>query len=149
MTYTPGAGFTGSDSFAYTVQDSTGATSNAAPVNIVPVYVAPPLGKTDYYAVVENGSVTVSTANGLLANDSSPSGLPLSAILVSGPQYGQLTSFDSSSGTFIYTPNPGFEGTDTLSYAPTAGGVGGAIVQVIVCGGPSPRHPPPPLAPHL
>ena len=34
ITYTPAAGFQGSDSFTYTVEDDDGATSNAATVSI-------------------------------------------------------------------------------------------------------------------
>ena len=35
ITYTPGAGYSGPDSFTYTVQDDLGATSNVATVNIM------------------------------------------------------------------------------------------------------------------
>ncbi|HEY5312350.1 MAG TPA: cadherin-like domain-containing protein, partial [Pirellulales bacterium] len=50
----------------------------------------------------------------VLANDTSGSGQPLSAILVSGPQHGALTL--NADGTFSYTPNAGFVGTDSFQY---------------------------------
>jgi len=47
ITYTPAAGFSGEDSFTYTVMDNEGAASNAAPVTIT--VIAPP--------VVENAPI--------------------------------------------------------------------------------------------
>ena len=54
------------------------------------------------------GSVSV------LANDSSPDGGALTAVLVAGPQHGTLTL--QSDGGFLYTPNAGFTGTDSFQY---------------------------------
>ncbi|MGA2069055.1 MAG: Ig-like domain-containing protein [Thermoguttaceae bacterium] len=54
------------------------------------------------------GSVSV------LANDSSPDGNPLTAVLVAGPQDGTLTL--ESDGGFLYAPNAGFTGADSFQY---------------------------------
>ncbi len=52
--------------------------------------------------------------NGVLANDTDIDD-DLDAILVSGPSFGTLT-LDEETGTFTYTPNTGFSGTDTFTY---------------------------------
>jgi hypothetical protein len=41
---------------------------------------------------------------------------------VSSPKSGTITNFNSSAGTFTYTPNPGFSGTDTFQYVASATG---------------------------
>ncbi|HVK11128.1 MAG TPA: tandem-95 repeat protein [Gemmataceae bacterium] len=51
---------------------------------------------------------------GVLANDGDPDGDALTAELVSGPANGSLTL--NPDGSFAYTPNPNFSGTDTFTY---------------------------------
>ena len=51
---------------------------------------------------------------GVLDNDSDPDGDALEAVLVEGPSNGQLTL--QPDGTFNYTPDDGFVGTDTFTY---------------------------------
>ena len=65
-------------------------------------------------SVDEDAALTVS-APGPLADDSDPYGDPLSAVLVSGPADGVLRF--NPNGSFVYTPNSGFFGTDTFTYA--------------------------------
>jgi VCBS repeat-containing protein len=59
------------------------------------------------------------TAPGLLGNDSSPSGNPLTAIKVTDPANGTLTL--NTNGSFTYTPNSTFSGTDTFTYKASDG----------------------------
>jgi hypothetical protein len=42
---------------------------------------------------------------------------------VTGPANGTVSLFDASAGTFTYTPNPGFTGTDSFTYKATVGSV--------------------------
>ena len=56
----------------------------------------------------------LSAPAGVMANDIDFVGYPLTAILVTGPAHGQLTL--NSNGTFTYSPNAGFSGTDTFTY---------------------------------
>ena len=51
---------------------------------------------------------------GVLGNDSDANNDPLTALLMSGPSNGQVTLF--SDGSFTYTPNPDFSGTDSFTY---------------------------------
>lgn len=76
--------------------------------------------------IVQNSSFTypvgaslIVAAPGVLANASSPSGLPLTAVLVTGPSNGVLTL--NANGSFTYTPNAGFRGVDTFTYQATDG----------------------------
>ncbi len=50
----------------------------------------------------------------MLANDTDPSNLPLTASLVSGPAHGTLTL--NSNGSFSYTPTTTYFGSDSFTY---------------------------------
>ena len=56
---------------------------------------------------------------GVLANDVNGDGLPLTAQLVATTSYGALTF--NADGSFSYTPEPGFFGTDSFTYSNTDG----------------------------
>jgi len=116
FTYTPNANFNGTDGFSYTVGDGTG-TSEAASVTIT---VTPandgPIAAADSYSTDEDTTLTIA-ASGVLGNDSDPDGDALSALLASGPASGTVTL--NADGSFSYTPNANFAGTDSFSY--TAG----------------------------
>ena len=65
------------------------------------------------------GQVAYNSANaqpgGVLANDSDPNiGTTLSAVEVSGPSDGTVAF--NPDGSFLYTPTPGFVGTDSFTY---------------------------------
>ena len=55
----------------------------------------------------------------MLANDTDADGDPLTATLVSGPANGTLTL--NADGSFVYTPNANFNGTDTFTYSVSDG----------------------------
>ena len=52
---------------------------------------------------------------GVLANDTDPAGLPLTAVLVSGPSNAAAFTLNAD-GTFSYTPVANYNGTDTFTY---------------------------------
>ena len=56
---------------------------------------------------------------GVLSNDTNAEGLPFTAQLVAGPANGTVTL--DPNGTFSYTPNTGFWGQDSFTYAATDG----------------------------
>ncbi|QDU26079.1 hypothetical protein ETAA8_11530 [Anatilimnocola aggregata] len=113
FSYTPIADFSGVDGFSYTVSDGSATsdvatvTLNAAPVNDTPVGVA------DAYTVAEDGSLDVGEG-GVLANDSDVDSADLTATLATGPANGTV-SFNAD-GTFVYTPNANFNGSDSFTY---------------------------------
>ena len=70
---------------------------------------AAPVAVNDAFSVDEDNVLNVS-ASGVLANDSDVDADPLTAVLVTSPSSGTLTlSFD---GSFTYTPNADFNGSD-------------------------------------
>jgi VCBS repeat-containing protein len=62
--------------------------------------------------------LTVSVG-GVLQNDTSPSGSPLTAALVAGPAHGSLTL--NADGSFTYAPTAGYVGIDTFTYTASDG----------------------------
>lgn len=76
-----------------------------------------PVAQADTYAVGYNLPLSVSAANGVLANDTDANpGTVLTAETtpVSGPSNGTLSL--AADGSFTYTPNPGFTGSDSFQY---------------------------------
>ncbi len=112
ITYVPNPGFVGTDTFTY--EDTNGTTtSNTATVTFDVTPTAPPVANNDTYSTPEGTTLTVS-APGVLANDTSPSGRPLTASDVTMPADGTLTF--NANGSLTYVPNPGFVGSDSFTY---------------------------------
>ncbi len=74
---------------------------------------ASPVAFDDAYAVDEDAVLSVA-APGVLDNDTDTEGDPLSAVPISNPTNGILAL--DPDGSFIYTPNPDFNGTDSFTY---------------------------------
>src|SRR5688572_13128995 len=124
--YTPDAGFTGTDSFTYQVDDDE-TTSNVATVRItVSSSNVPPVAVDDAYSAAEETQLDVSAGNGVLANDTDAEPGSLTAVLVDGPDDGSLTL--SADGSFRYTPENDFTGNDDFRYR--ARDSGGALSDV-------------------
>jgi RHS repeat-associated protein len=114
--YTPSAGFAGVDSFTYFVADRAGAAS--APVIVsIDVIPAGPLAVDDEYTTTRDNPLTV-LPPGVLANDrDAHSTGPLTAKLDRPATRGVVDL--NTDGSFVYTPDPGFVGTDTFHYVAT------------------------------
>jgi VCBS repeat-containing protein len=127
FTYTPNADYNGPDFFTYQVSDGKGGTDTATvTIDVAPVNDAP-AAVDDGYQVAEDG-VLVIGGQGVLTNDSDADGDGMSASLVSGPANGSLTL--NADGTFTYTPNANFNGTDSFTYQ-AADGKGGADTATV------------------
>jgi hypothetical protein len=87
---------------------------------------AGPVAQNDSYSMVQGTTLNVA-APGVLANDS---GSSLTAILVSQPQQGTLTL--NSDGSFSYTPQASFTGTDSFTYQASAAGVTSNVATVTI-----------------
>jgi titin len=114
--YRPTAGYVGSDSFIYQASDGHGGSAEAT-VSLTVTDTAP-VAQSDWYAVAVNDSLRVS-APGLLGNDSDADGDHLNAVLVSGPSHGRL--WLTYNGSFVYTPNTNYVGSDSFRYQATDG----------------------------
>ncbi len=114
ITYTPNNGFTGGDSFTYTVEDNLGATSNQASVVITVGPNSPPVANDDLSNTTdEDTPISIN----VIANDTDSDGSidPTSVnILAGGLSLG--TAVANNDGTVTYTPNPDATGNDSFTY---------------------------------
>ncbi|MEJ2258078.1 MAG: Ig-like domain-containing protein, partial [Woeseiaceae bacterium] len=134
--YAPDPGFTGTDSFTYTVSDGD-LDSNEATVTItVKAVNLPPVANADAYPVPAGGQLKVA-GPGVLNNDSDPDGGTLSVVeVVSYPPNGALYIYPD--GGFDYNPL-GFVGTESFTYKVSDGqATATATVQLTV----KPNQPP-------
>jgi hypothetical protein len=74
----------------------------------------PPVAANQNYSTLQGTLLSTTTSDGVLAGNTDPNGLPLTALLVSSPSHGSLTL--SANGSFNYTPVLGFYGTDSFEY---------------------------------
>lgn len=115
FTYTPKAGFSGTDSFTYTLSDGKATSVGTVTLNVSPKPNNGPSAQADSADAEHN---TAATGN-VLANDTDADGDALHASVVTGPLHGVLSLSDD--GLFTYTPNAGFSGVDSFTYAATDG----------------------------
>ena len=113
VTYTANSGYTGSDSFTFTDSDGT-STSNAGKVSItvnslVPINT-PPVVTDQNVSASLNTPLNITLAASDADNDS------LYHSIISQPKKGTLSKIDQNTSTLVYTPNPGFTGTDSFNH---------------------------------
>ncbi len=125
--YTPTPDFFGTDIFTYTIEDLGGLTDTATVTVTVDGVNNAPTAVDDSYTVDEGSSDNVFD---VLTNDSDIDGDSLSIVSVEGVGNGTAVI---SGTTILYTPAPGFFGTDTFTYTITAGTAAStATVTIIV-----------------
>jgi hypothetical protein len=112
--YTPNPGFVGTDTFTYSVSDGAETVPATVTINVTN---SQPTVQPDTYSI-QHDKVLLSVPS-VLSNDSDGDGDTLSAALFTGPTNG--TIIFNPDGTFNYTPNPGFAGTDTFTYSASDG----------------------------
>lgn len=95
--------------FTVTVGNYTGPTTPPPPINFRPF--ATPVAQNVTFGTP--GTVKLTGQSG---NPTPSSTETLSYALVSQPQHGTVSNFDSTTGTFTYTPNAGYLGADSLEY---------------------------------
>ncbi len=126
--YVPNSGYSGSDSFTYTVSDGRGGTASATvQITVIPPN-SPPVASSDTVSVAEDGTVTLN----VLANDQDPDGDPLTVTAIGQPSHGSAAQV---SGSHVqYTPAPNYNGPDSFTYTVSDGKGGSATgtVQVTV-----------------
>ncbi len=110
FTYTPNNGFSGSDTLTYSICDVNNACDTA--LVIITVGNATPIAVNDNYSTPFQ---TVLNGSSVLANDTDPNGDPLTITVITNTANGTLVM--NANGTFTYTPNNGFSGSDTFTYS--------------------------------
>lgn len=136
VTYSPAAGYTGADSFSYTISDGRGGNATATVSVTVRAGNRPPTANADAY------SVAAGSANNLLevlANDSDPDGDTLAITAVSSAAHGSVTI---AGNRLSYTPAASYSGTDSFSYSISDGLGGSASATVTVTIGATANRPP-------
>ncbi|TAN53603.1 MAG: tandem-95 repeat protein, partial [Methylococcaceae bacterium] len=123
-----GSGNTLTDTFTYTVQDGGGLSSSTTLTITIQGSNDAPAATADSYGTTEDKLLTVTAAQGVLANDSDPESDGLQAVLVQGPSHGTLTL--NGNGSFSYQPEAGYNGTDSFTYQANDGTLDGNAVTV-------------------
>ena len=118
----------------------TSSDANYAALSVVPVPVLnrevvvvnrPPTAGNDNYVTNEDTALNVPSP-GVLSNDGDLDGNPLSATLATNPAHGTVNL--ATNGSFIYTPNANYFGTDSFTYqvADGRGGTALGTVNIVV-----------------
>ncbi|MDW8239500.1 MAG: tandem-95 repeat protein [Acidobacteriota bacterium] len=117
VTYTPNPNFHGVDTFTYRICDTTSLCDTAVvTVTIRPVN-DPPDAVNDSYNATEDTTLTVSAAQGVLANDVDVDGNPLTVTstgFITTTRGGTVSM--NANGSFSYDPPANFCGQDSFTY---------------------------------
>ncbi|ELB2105530.1 tandem-95 repeat protein, partial [Vibrio parahaemolyticus] len=110
LTYTPTLNSTGQDTYQYQICDTSGSCDTATvTINIIAVN-DPPNVQGEEATIDQDTPFTVY----LEENDSDPEGESITVTILDGPSNGQV--IQNPDGSYTYQPNPGFFGTDTITY---------------------------------
>ena len=125
--YTPAPNFSGQDFFGYYATDGVDSSLATVTINVRPVN-DPPVAFDDRYTLNEDQTLTIA-APGILANDTDIDvGDPQLAVLVTLPAHGGLVL--NANGSFSYTPEPDYFGTDSFSYRVNDGSLNSGVATV-------------------
>ena len=119
ITYTPNAGFIGTDSLVYFVCDDgtpqpPKCTTASLIITVGAAVNQPPVANDDSRNVPEDQAVGIP----VVFNDTDPDGVidPTTVTIVTPPANGSV-SVNPTTGDVVYTPNPNFNGTDSFTYS--------------------------------
>ena len=117
VSYVPAAGFSGVDTFTYTVTDGAATATATVQVTVEPQVIenTPPQAQDDAVTTAFGTAVVVD----VLANDSDADGDALSVASVTQPSNGSVTV--GADGRVSYVPAAGFSGVDVFTYTVTDG----------------------------
>lgn len=113
VVYTPAAGFSGLDTFDYTVSDGAREATASVAVTVLPTTNRAPQAALDFFFTVPANSVDFALP--VVANDLDLDGNPLWIVDVVPPAIGSVT-IDPVGDQLLYSPPPGFVGFVNLTY---------------------------------
>jgi VCBS repeat-containing protein len=152
FTYTPNPNFNGEDTFTYAADDGEGTTPSeeSVTITVAPVNDPPTIPTDDpnnpgspnpaLNYVAESGQPLPIAPPGVLEGATDVDGDALTAMLQSGPEHGGLEL--NSDGSFIYTSEAGFVGTDTFTFTASDGTTESAPATVTIQVVPLPNNAP-------
>jgi len=121
ITYTPKNDFSGIETYTYKLVTADGLESDP----IVVTVTVKPVGTADNVTTPFNTAIAIAVKT----NDISKAGTTV--VLKSNPAHGTITS--DSQGNMVYTPTPGYSGTDTYNYIlRTADGIESDLIPVTI-----------------
>ncbi|WP_127159914.1 Ig-like domain-containing protein [Xanthomonas arboricola] len=126
FSYTAKSGFVGTDTFTYVATDGA---LDSRPVTVSITVLAPnraPVAKDDKATTMAGAAVRID----VLGNDTDADGDRLAALLVCAPSHGKLTL--NADGSYTYTPDKGWYGTDSFSYRATDGDAQSGVAMVSI-----------------
>lgn len=126
VSYTPNPGYTGADSFSYTIEDALGAQATALVSITVRPPNQPPVANDDFAQTQKNTARVIA----VLANDADPDGDPLTIVeIIQGENKMGFVEINPD-GTVTYTPMAGWWGGDSFQYRISDGRGGTATATV-------------------
>jgi PKD repeat protein/serine/threonine protein phosphatase PrpC len=132
FTFTPNAGFTGTNTFNYTLNVGGCTDTGTVTIQVLAANTAP-VATNNAFTMVE-GTTFVVPAPGVMADDNNgdggAAGFGISAALVTAPVSGTLVF--NADGSFTYTPIVGFTGPLTFTYQVNDGSLTSNIATVTI-----------------
>ena len=89
-----------------------------------------PVARDDHYTMAEDGVLTTVKDDGVLGNDTDADGDSLTAAVVNPPPFGTLTLL--ADGSFQYTPDEDFAGSDSFTYRSNDGLADSSLATVTI-----------------
>ncbi len=111
--YTPRSGFTGIETFRYTVLTSTGKTDTATVTVTTTFRIIDPIAVDDSYDITQN---SIGIPLNVLANDIEGLTGALTILSFENPNQGGTLEMGQGRLSLRYTPRVGFGGTETFRY---------------------------------
>lgn len=125
VTFAPFPGYDGPASFEYTVSDGVDTD-----IGLVTFDIA---GNNDAPAAISASVATnedTALSGGLTSSD--PEGDSVTYILTAIPSHGLITSFNASTGAYIYTPRANYNGPDSFAFKVNDGALDSASATISI-----------------
>ena len=131
--YVPNLNFNGTDNFTYSASDGA-LYSNTATVTITVNPVNdPPVANNNSYIISEDTTLTTTSANSLIVNDTDVDTPKTSFIAYNTTNPTNHSAFSiNTDGTFSYTPKANFYGTDSFTYRISDGSLPSNVATVTI-----------------
>ncbi|WP_437829347.1 tandem-95 repeat protein [Niallia taxi] len=128
FTYTPDKNANGEDKVVFTVTDGQGEPVKATVSISIKAVNDAPTAASDSFTTNEEEKLTIEAAKSILNNDADVDNDALEAILMKATAHGKLEL--NKDGTFTYTPDKDYNGSDSFTYKATDGKLESAVQTV-------------------